>query len=85
MLKTLICLNYIYLQLKALSLKKDLTATKQSFIFITYRRYCKDIKGEASKIRLAYIAILLVLYKVKVFMLFKLKLVCVQIFIKAIN
>jgi len=59
-----------------LSLKEDLAATKQLFIFIAYRRHRKDIKGEASKIRLAYIAVLPVLYKVKVFILFKLKLIC---------
>jgi len=58
-----------------LSLKEDLVATKQLFIFVAYRRHCEDIKGEVSKIRLAYIAVLLVLYKVKVFMLFKLKLI----------
>ena len=60
-----------------MSLKEDLAATKQSFTFVAYRRHHKDIKGEASKIRLACIAVLTVLYKVKVFMLFKLKLICI--------
>ena len=73
--KTLIYLNYIYLQPRVLSLKEDLIATKQSFIFITYRRHYKDVKGKISKIRLACIIVLLILYKVKVFILFKLKLI----------
>jgi len=59
--KNLICLNYSYLQLGTPVAKKDLIATKESLIFIAYRRHGQYIKRKLSKIWLALIAILPVL------------------------
>jgi len=67
--KTLICLNYIYPQLRATILNKNLTAAKEPLVFIQHGRHCENIKGKASQIWLAFKAIYPVLYNVKVFAL----------------
>ena len=68
-----------------LVIKKNLAAAKESFIFIAYRRYGQYIKYKLGEIWLALIAILLVLYNIKVLVLSKKYIVGNKIFFKAIN
>jgi len=77
--KTLIRLNNIHFQAGSLIFKEDLTATKQLFTFIAYRRHYKHVKGESSKIGLAMVSLLPVLNNVKVFRIFNFKNVCIEV------
>ena len=63
----------------SLIFKEDLIATKQPFVFIAYRRHCKYIKGELSKIGLAVVSLLLVLNNVEVFIIFNFKNVYIKV------
>ena len=65
--------------------KEDLTATKQPFVFITYRRYRKYVKGKLSKIGLTVVPLLPVLNNIKVFRIFDFKNVCIKVVLQAIN
>ena len=66
-------------------IKKNSIATKELFVFITYKRHGQYIKYKSGKIWLALIVILLILYDVKVLVLNKKYIVCSKIFFEVIN
>ena len=59
--------------------KEDLTATKQPFAFIAYKRHRKYIKDKLSKIRLAIVLLLPVLNNIEVFRIFNFKNICIKV------
>ena len=69
----------------SLIFKEDLTAIKQPFIFIIHKRHCEYVKGKLSKIGLAFILILPVLYDIKILILINKYAISGKVFLKVIN
>ncbi len=69
----------------SLIFKEDLTAIKQLFAFIAYKRHCKHIKGKSSKIGLAVVLLLPVLNDIKMFKIFNFKNIYIKVLLWAIN